>query len=149
MAFEGARSLIVAARNGAAAAGLVQDVALRLPESTTVMATAPLAGEALVEALRDCGLLINATSAGMSGSGQSSPLDVALLAYCAAETLVCDLVYAPLETALLRTARERGLRTMNGLPMLLHQGAAAFTLWTGLPAPLAVMRAAVGLPTAG
>jgi shikimate dehydrogenase len=148
MAFEGARSLIVAARNGLAAVGLVQDVGRRLPESATMMATAPLAGEALVEALRDCGLLINATSAGMSGSGQSSPLDVALLAHCAAETLVCDLVYAPLETELLRAARGRGLRALNGLPMLLHQGAAAFTLWTGLPAPLAVMRAALGLPTA-
>jgi shikimate dehydrogenase len=53
------------------------------------------------------------------------------------------MVYAPPETALLRAARARGLRVATGLEMLLEQGAASFELWTGLPAPIEVMRAAL------
>jgi shikimate dehydrogenase len=53
------------------------------------------------------------------------------------------LIYAPPETALVRAARARGLRANGGLPMLLYQGALAFTLWTGQPAPLDVMRRAL------
>ncbi|HEV2235784.1 MAG TPA: hypothetical protein VGR57_03900, partial [Ktedonobacterales bacterium] len=149
LADEGARSLTVAARRGAAALDLVADVRRRLPATKTAMATAPLAGAALTAALAACDLLINATSAGMDGAEQASALDLALLGRCPDDTFVCDLVYAPAETALLRAARARGLRAMNGLPMLLHQGAAAFTLWTGQPAPLAVMRDALGLPPLG
>jgi shikimate dehydrogenase len=145
VASDGARSLLVAARSGAAAIALVEDVARRLPESTTVMAATSLVSGALPEALGACGLLINATSVGMGEGVPASPLDIALLAHCPAGTLVCDLVYAPPETLLLRAAQQRGLRTLNGLPMLLYQGAAAFTLWTGVPAPEGVMRAALGL----
>lgn len=145
VASEGARSLLVAARSRAAAEALVEEVARRLPESTTAMAATSLVDGVLAEALRACGLLINATSVGMGDGVPASPLSLALLARCPAVTLVCDLVYAPSETALLRAARQQGLRTLNGLPMLLYQGAAAFTLWTGMPAPEAAMRAALGL----
>ncbi|MDQ3944978.1 MAG: shikimate dehydrogenase, partial [Actinomycetota bacterium] len=55
---------------------------------------------------------------------------------------VVDLVYHPAETPLLAAARAQGARTQNGLPMLVHQAALAFTLWTGVEAPLAVMREA-------
>jgi shikimate dehydrogenase len=55
---------------------------------------------------------------------------------------VYDLVYNPLETMLLTTARGAGAQAIDGLGMLIHQGAAAFTLWTSQPAPLDVMRAA-------
>jgi len=50
------------------------------------------------------------------------------------------MVYNPTQTQLLCQARALGLRAVNGLSMLLHQGALAFTLWTGQPAPLKVMR---------
>jgi shikimate dehydrogenase len=149
VASEEARSLVVAARQYVAAVDLMQDVSLRVPDSLTSVKPLALTDHRLAEALRTCNLIINATSAGMFGQTESSPLDLGLLARCPEDAFVCDLVYAPAETPLLRAARERGLRTMNGLPMLLHQGAAAFTLWTGLPAPLAVIRAALGLPTAG
>lgn len=148
-ASDGAHGLLVAARTSAAAVALVEDVGRRLPESTTVMAATSLMSGVVPEALRTCGLLINATSVGMGEGVPASPLDIALLAHCPAVTLVCDLVYAPPETMLLRAARERGLRTLNGLPMLLHQGAAAFTLWTGLPAPAVAMREALGLAPKG
>jgi shikimate dehydrogenase len=52
---------------------------------------------------------------------------------------VYDLVYNPLETKLLREARQRGCRVISGLGMLLYQGTAAFTLWTGKPAPAEIM----------
>jgi shikimate dehydrogenase len=53
---------------------------------------------------------------------------------------VSDLIYRP--TPLLRAAAERGARTQDGLEMLVHQGALAFEAWTGLPAPVDIMRRA-------
>ena len=56
---------------------------------------------------------------------------------------VYDMIYRPAETPLLRRAREAGCRTANGLGMLLYQGAKSLELWTGQPAPLKEMRAAL------
>jgi shikimate dehydrogenase len=58
-------------------------------------------------------------------------------------TLVVDLIYRPSETPLLRLARARGCRTLNGAGMLLHQGAQALELWTGRKAPVSIMRQAL------
>jgi shikimate dehydrogenase len=102
-------------------------------------------------------IIINATSLGMhsthnhkmgtTGEGgkaeNESPLPSAVLARFAADTFVLDMVYNPVQTRLLIQARALGLRAVNGLPMLLHQGALAFTLWTGQPAPLAIMRSTI------
>jgi len=57
--------------------------------------------------------------------------------------LVCDLVYNPLETVLLKAAKERGVKTWGGLGMLIYQGALAFELWTGEKAPAEIMQKAV------
>lgn len=54
-----------------------------------------------------------------------------------------DLVYNPLETVFLARARAVGATGVDGLGMLLHQGVAAFEMWTGQPAPLEVMRQAL------
>jgi shikimate dehydrogenase len=63
--------------------------------------------------------------------------------------LAYDLVYRPVETRFLREARERGARTLGGLPMLIYQGAASLKIWTGQDGPVAVMfaaaRAALGI----
>jgi shikimate dehydrogenase len=56
---------------------------------------------------------------------------------------VYDMIYKPAETRLLAAAKAAGCKTSNGLGMLLHQGAAAFEIWTGKPAPLDVMRKAL------
>ena len=88
-------------------------------------------------------LIINTTPVGMHASGEQkddSPLAAEILARFDLDTFVFDMIYNPTETPLLRQARLLGLRAVNGLPMLLHQGALAFTLWTGQPAPLEVMR---------
>ena len=57
--------------------------------------------------------------------------------------LVCDLVYNPARTNFLSKAAQAGAVTINGLGMLLYQGAMAFELWTGIPAPVQVMREAL------
>ncbi len=80
--------------------------------------------------------LINATSVGMAPGADQSPLAAAALANF---PVVMDIVYSPLETRLLREARAAGCRGIDGLQMLLHQGAAQFELWTGSAAPLKVM----------
>jgi shikimate dehydrogenase len=76
----------------------------------------------------DAALLVNATSAGMSGA---PPLDLSLepLAKTAA---VCDIVYNPLETELLKQARVRGHRVVDGLGMLMHQAVPAFAAFYGV-----------------
>jgi shikimate dehydrogenase len=84
----------------------------------------------------DC--IVNCTSVGMEGTGTeaASPCD-----FAGARTgaLAVDIVYKPEETAFLRAAKSAGLRTLGGLPMLIYQGALAFELWTGVPAPVEVM----------
>ena len=56
---------------------------------------------------------------------------------------IYDLIYNPLETRLLRAARERGARTANGAGMLAHQGALSLELWTGKAAPARLMEQVV------
>jgi shikimate dehydrogenase len=84
-------------------------------------------------------IIINATSLGLHGD--VSPLPAHILARFEADTFVYDMISNPSQTYLLCQARAMGLRTANGLSMILHQGALSFTLWTDLPAPLEVMRA--------
>lgn len=79
-------------------------------------------------AMCDIDLLINATSLGMQGRPQ---LDLSLDAL-PPSAVVCDIVYVPLETPLLRQARGRGNRTVDGLGMLLHQACPAFEKWYGI-----------------
>jgi shikimate dehydrogenase len=86
-------------------------------------------------------VLANATSAGLYPNVDEMP-DVDLSG--ADETmLVCDAVFNPAETRLLRTAAARGLRTLDGLSMLVYQGIIGFELWTGHAAPEAVMKRAL------
>jgi shikimate dehydrogenase len=77
------------------------------------------------------GLLVNATSLGMNGNPS---LDVSLEKFDE-NTIVYDIVYSPLETPLLVEARDRGMRTIDGLQMLVGQAALAFELFFGQPAP--------------
>ena len=87
-------------------------------------------------------IVIQATTATQSADAAEFvslwPLDA-----LAHDAFVVDLVYSPAETALTRQADLRGLRFMNGVPMLLHQGALAFERFTGEPAPLPAMRHAL------
>ena len=85
------------------------------------------AWDTINEVLPRTGLLVNTTSLGMRGQPPLE-LDIGLLP---SNAIVADLVYVPLETALLKAARERGLKTADGLGMLLHQAVRGFELWFG------------------
>ena len=86
-------------------------------------------------------LLLNATPLGLKAS-DASPLDGTPFSPRQARA-VYDMIYRPAETKLLKAAKAAGCKTANGLGMLLHQGAKAFEIWTGKPAPLDVMRRAL------
>ncbi|HTC99536.1 MAG TPA: shikimate dehydrogenase [Bradyrhizobium sp.] len=90
-------------------------------------AVQPAKWEQIGELLPRARLLVNTTSLGMHGQG-ALEVDVGRLP---AEVVVADLVYVPLETELLKAAKARGLRTADGLGMLLHQAVRGFELWFG------------------
>src|SRR5436305_5258779 len=103
-------------------------------------AVVPVAWETVGEVLPRAGLLVNTTSLGMKGQ-PALEIDVGLLPQ---EAVVADLVYVPLQTPLLVAARARGLRTADGLGMLLHQAVRGFELWFGQrPEVTAELRALV------
>ncbi|MEO8427452.1 MAG: shikimate dehydrogenase [Verrucomicrobiota bacterium] len=86
-------------------------------------------------------LILNATSLGLQAS-DTSPLDETKFPFKQARA-VYDMIYRPAETRLLKAAKTEGCRTANGLSMLLYQGAKALEIWSGKPAPLEIMRAAL------
>jgi shikimate dehydrogenase len=93
-------------------------------------------------------LWVQATSLGMRRDGvdpAETPIDAAALAAASAsvDPVAVDLVYRPRRTPFLAAADAAGLRTVDGVGMLLYQGAAAFEAWTGVAAPVATMRAAL------
>ena len=107
------------------------DVLSQVPHATDddINAAAPLAG-----------LVVNTTSIGMHGS-RFETFDLGLLN---PGTIVTDIVYVPLETPLLAEARARGLKTVDGLGMLLHQAVPGFEAWFGVrPQVTPVLRASV------
>ncbi len=99
--------------------------------------------ESIIESeLAKTKVLVNATSIGLTADETPVPAEI-----LTSELFVLDLIYA--KTRLLRDAASAGASTSDGELMLLHQGAAAFTLWTGQPAPLDVMAAALKQARAG
>ena len=87
----------------------------------------PVTWDKVAELLPRAGLLVNTTSLGMHGQPRLE-IDVTLLP---ATSVVADLVYVPLQTELLAAANARGLKTADGLGMLLHQAVRGFELWFG------------------
>jgi shikimate dehydrogenase len=144
---EGAKRLMIANRSADRAEKLAAFLRGQAGHGTEVVSEA-------WESLRSgrmlprCDLLVNCTSLGMKHSaieGQS-PLEADAMPD---GVLVCDLVYNPEETPLLKEARRAGAVVLGGLPMLVYQGAASFGLWTGKEPPLDIMfrkaREALGL----
>ena len=87
----------------------------------------PVAWDAIADLLPGAGVLVNTTSLGMHGQ-PALEVDIGLLP---SHAVVADLVYVPLQTELLAAARQRGLKTADGLGMLLHQAVRGFELWFG------------------
>lgn len=135
LAAEGAGVLWLVNRTESRAREVAEEIHRMFPDSSTrVEVGYPPAGERL-------DLVLNATSAGLK-SGDPLPFDSdrfhpkqAAAAY--------DMIYRPAETSFLAVAKSAGCRVSNGLGMLLYQGAAALEIWSGRPAPVAVMRQAL------
>lgn len=108
------------------------------PFTTTTVRTLSFLKPALNEAVEEASLIINATPIGMFPNVNASPFhtDIAFRK----DHIVMDLIYHPLQTALLKNAHKAGARTISGLEMFLHQGAQAFELWTGETMPLPKVR---------
>jgi shikimate dehydrogenase len=139
LAEAGASSITIAARRLASARVLVDELG---PHCGAASLCASDFEAGLGRALGDCTLLIQATSAtlGPHAGDFAAGLPLEALPPGAA---VCDLVYQPLETAVLARARAMGLHCVDGLGMLLHQGALAFERWTSVAPPIEVMRNAL------
>lgn len=89
------------------------------------------------DSLHGIDILINATPLGLKET-DLMPVDISLIT---AKMAVCDLIYK--KTTLLRMASDKGCITLDGSGMLLHQGALAFEIWTGIKPPISVMRNAL------
>jgi shikimate dehydrogenase len=138
-----AGSAVILGAGGAARAITVALIDAGVPELRLVNRTAaraealarslgggarPVPWEHRAAALADSGLLVNATSLGMTGQ---PPLELDLEALPPGAA-VADIVYTPLETPLLSAARARGNAAVDGLGMLLHQARPAFAAWFGV-----------------
>lgn len=139
-----ARAIALAlARAGAGEVAVVNRTAARAEQAVALLRRVgrvvdPAAAAATVAA---ADLVVNATSVGM---GEPSPGDLPVdPAWLRGGQVVADIVYRPLETLFLREARGRGAIGINGVPMLVHQAAVAFELWTGVTPPVAAMTASV------
>ena len=115
----GASKILLANRTGGRAEALAQGFGSRV---------SVVPWEDRNRALAGCGLLVNATSLGMTGK---PPLDLDLSAL-PKDATVADIVYSPLETPLLAAAKARGNRIVDGLGMLLHQAVPGFERWFGV-----------------
>lgn len=121
-----ARSIAVVAREAAKAEALTKSVA----KGSTALASAGI--DQAAAAIAAASILINATPMGMTAGPEMEPL---ILNNVAAGQTVFDMVYAPVETDLLRRAGKVGAKTVDGLTMLIGQAAPAFELFFGEPAP--------------
>jgi shikimate dehydrogenase len=107
-------------------------------EKTGVSAVT-ISRDALPRHAADADCLINASPLGLKGT-DPLPIPAELIER---KHLVCDLVYNPPETALLKMAKKRGAKRLSGLGMLLYQGVIAFEIWTGKKAPVLIMKNAL------
>ncbi len=136
-----ASEIVILNRTVEKAERLANDLTFLLGDGAKVRAEGLSDGN-LKKELVDADVLVNATSVGMHPKEEETPVDRHFLR---PKLVVFDLVYEPFETRLLREAREVGARTLDGLAMLVHQGAASFEIWTGVSAPIEVMmKAALG-----
>lgn len=137
LARAGAASISIANRDAGRGDILVGHLRAR----TTARATA-LSWEGILEP-PPCDLLVNCTPVGMGTGRAALAMPSVNLDTLDAQTVVCDLNPDVDTSAFVQAARTRGLRALGGLPMLARQGAAAFEAWTGRPARLDVMVAAL------
>ena len=152
---------IVFLGSGGAARAMTVELALAGAAHITIVNRTPSRGQELAKLLREktpaedqfvhwqgeyvvppeADILVNATPVGLFPNVEEMPLVV--MASIRPDLLVCDVIPNPPRTAFLRAAEARGACTLDGLGMLVYQGAIAFQMWTGVEAPVNVMRRAL------
>jgi len=145
-AVEGCERLVLVNRTSAKAQQLAAElkpffVDTRVSAPVRRLEAVPWEERALRTQIANIDLVVNATSLGLK---RSDP-PVLPAAWLAPHLVIYDTIYAPGRTALLSAAADAGARGANGLSMLLHQGALSFEAWFEREAPLAAMRAALGV----
>ncbi|MBM3238065.1 shikimate dehydrogenase [Candidatus Poribacteria bacterium] len=136
LALEGVKKISIANRTASKAIQLASDISQK---TGTEIHSMGLDDKSLPEAVSESSLLVNTASASMN-------LEHPLLInedWLHRQLVVYDIIYNPPETRLLKVAKEKGLKTIGGIGMLVHQGAIAFDLWTGQYPPVDTMRRAL------
>jgi shikimate dehydrogenase len=134
LALAGAKMITIANRT----LGRAQELAFYLKDHSKGVSVSAISleREVLIPYMQEADIIINATSIGMG------PEDTPILPgeRLSSHQLVCDIVYRPLDTLLLKAAKAKGARTLDGLGMLINQGALSFKLWTGYDMPVDLVR---------
>ena len=126
LAARGAAEIFIDNRTLAKAEALAVEINEKIRNCAKAIAMVP---EIQRETIRSCDILVNSTSLGMQPRAQETPIGEESLFE---HLVVADIVYNPHTTQLLTNAQAKGCRIVHGLGMLIHQGAAAFKLWTGI-----------------
>jgi shikimate dehydrogenase len=135
---ETAENLTILNRTISKARTLAEDI--RRITGTTSVTGGGANPSTLKNAAAQSNMVVNATSIGMNPNARETPIAKELLR---PDMVVFDIVYSPLETRLLRDAGQVGAKCVNGLTMLVCQGAQAFKLWTRAEAPVSAMKEAL------
>ncbi len=126
LAFKGAEKIYLCNRTQSKAERLTREINEKISTCAETVAQTP---KTMKPFLQNCDILVNGTQLGMHPNESISPLDESLLAK---HLIVSDIVYNPLMTKLMKDAKQLGCTVVDGLGMLIYQGAAAFQLWTGV-----------------
>ena len=108
--------------------------------SSLAVSVKTCAWDQLSTLLPQADLLVNTTPMGMYPHVEESPVDASVMDKIKLGAIAYDLIYIPRTTEFLNLAAARGAMILNGLPMLVHQGAAALQLWLQQPVPVEIMR---------
>lgn len=130
MAFKGAKKVYLCNRTVEKAADLAKEINSKIRDCSISL---PMVKSDMLGPLQETDIFINTTSVGMHPQEGDIPIDSNLIQE---GIIVSDIIYNPLKTRLLLEAEQKGCKTVNGLGMLVYQGAEAFKLWTGLDAPV-------------
>lgn len=136
LAYEGAKELVLFNRTLSAAEEIIENINKNIPECKG--RALELKEEELRKEIQDSSILVNCTSLGMKAT-----VDQAIVSSSDAlhkDLFVADIVYDPPKTKLLEIADEAGCRYMNGLMMMIWQGAIAFKIWTGKDMPVDLIK---------
>ena len=139
LAFRDISKVFLCNRTASKATALADEINTKIRPCAEAIPTSP---QEIKQTLAACDILVNTTSVGMHPNDDAIPIDKELLYN---DLAVVDIVYKPLVTPLLAAAQHVGCPTVNGLGMLVYQGALAFKLWTGIEPIVEEMFTAVHL----